>query len=141
MDNGKQRDINIWDEPEDVTGKRDSVDVNIPLLVIGTKQVLILSFPFCSSFLKSIFPQDLAADRSSLPVRQQRRSYIAEEFGTEEIHLNCTDEKSLLPGSSASNKLARFFDKVIERQFYRREQKSSTSGFWDRDSNERRRLI
>jgi hypothetical protein len=32
---------------------------------------------------------------------------------TEEIHLNCTDAKSLMAGSSASNKLSRFFDKVL----------------------------
>jgi len=123
--NGKNRDLSIWDEPStDDPGKRDLNDVNIPLLVIGTKQ-------------------DLAADRSSLPVRQQRKSWIAEEFGTEEIHLNCTDDKSLIPGSSSSNKLARFFDKVIERQFYRsRDNKSAAgNGSWDRETSERRRLI
>ena len=69
-----------------------SSDLNVPLLVIGTKQ-------------------DLESNRGSLPVHQ-KRSHVAEDYGTEEIHLNCTDTKSTVPGSSASNKLSRFFDKV-----------------------------
>ncbi len=64
--------------------------------------------------------QDLASDGGGLPVHQ-RRSSIAEEYLTEEIHLNCTDEKSLVAGSSALNKLSRFFDKVIDKQFYKRD--------------------
>ena len=80
--------------------------------------------------------QDLADDRKSLPVHQ-RRSYVAEEYGTEEIHLKGTDEKSLVPGSSASNKLSRFFDKVIEKQFYRRDK----SGNFGSSGHERRRLV
>ena len=40
------------------------------------------------------------------------RSDIAEELGTEEIHLNCNDPSSLAAGSSAATKLSRFFDKV-----------------------------
>lgn len=51
--------------------------------------------------------QDLASESgSSLPVHQ-KRSFIAEEYLTEEIQVNCTDEKSLAPGSTASNKLSR----------------------------------
>ncbi len=57
----------------------------------------------------------------------QKRSFIAEEYLTEEIHLNCQDEKALLPGSSALNKLSRFFDKVIEKQFYRRDKSISAA--------------
>ena len=57
---------------------------------------------------------------SGLPVHQ-KRSFIAEEYLTEEIHLSCNDERALVAGSSALNKLSRFFDKVIEKQFYRRE--------------------
>ena len=41
------------------------------------------------------------------------RSDIAEELGTEEIHLNCNDPSSLAAGSSAATKLSRFFDKVL----------------------------
>ena len=83
-----------------------------------------------------ILLQDLADDRKALPVHQ-RRSYVAEEYGTEEIHLKGTDEKSLVPGSSASNKLSRFFDKVIEKQFYRRDK----SGSFGSTGHDRRRLV
>jgi len=89
-----------WDDNEGL----DTIDVNVPLLVIGTKQ-------------------DLAGS-VGLPVHQ-RRSHIAEEYATEEIHLNCTDERSIVAGSSALNKLSRFFDKVVEKQFYRREKSGS----------------
>jgi len=82
-----------------------------------------------------------------LPVRQHRKSYIAEEFGAEEIHLNCTDEKSLIAGTSSSNKLARFFDKVIERQFCSSSRggakswESGGGGGGSRDTSERRRFL
>ena len=112
--NGKQRNDGFWDDnaPREVIP-----DVIFPLLVIGTKQ-------------------DLADDRKALPVHQ-RRSYVAEEYGTEEIHLKSTDEKALMPGSSASNKLSRFFDKVIEKQFYRRDKSGSVGS----SGQERRRLV
>jgi len=113
--NGKQKNDGFWDDnapPSEVIP-----DLNLPLLVIGTKQ-------------------DLADDRKSLPVHQ-RRSDVAEEYGTEEIHLKSTDEKSLVPGSSASNKLSRFFDKVIEKQFYRKDK----SGSFGSTGQERRRLV
>ena len=86
--NGKHKD---WDDV--LTHEDAASDLNVPLLVIGTKQ-------------------DLESNLSgSLPVHQ-KRSHVAEDYGTEEIHLNCTDTKSTVPGSSASNKLSRFFDKV-----------------------------
>ena len=45
--------------------------------------------------------QDLESSRAgSLPVHQ-RRSPIAEDYVSEEIHLKCTDGKSLVPGTSA----------------------------------------
>lgn len=81
--------------------------VNIPLLVIGTNV-------------------DRSGERGRLPT-SQRRSDIAEEFGTEEIHVNCLDTGSLAAGSSAATKLTRFFDKVVERQFFTRERSRSSS--------------
>ena len=54
---------------------------------------------------------DIASERSRLPTHQ-RRSDIAEEFGTEEIHINCNDPSALGAGSSAATKLSRFFDKA-----------------------------
>eukprot|EP00093_Oithona_nana_P007134 07134.XXX_145424_144023_1 [CDS] Oithona nana genome sequencing. len=114
--NGKHKD---WDDV--LTHEDDaSNDLNVPLLVIGTKQ-------------------DLESNRGSLPVHQ-KRSHVAEDYGTEEIHLNCTDTKSTVPGSSASNKLSRFFDKVIEKHFYRRD-KSGSGTFSHAERSERRRLV
>jgi Rab-like protein 3 len=69
----------------------DIGEVAIPLLVVGTKA-------------------DVMSERR-IPTHV-RRSDIAEEFGTEEIHLNCNDPSSLAAGSSAATKLSRFFDKV-----------------------------
>ena len=66
--------------------------VNIPLLVVGTKVD--------------------EANGSRLPLHN-RRSDIAEELATEEIHLNCNDKASIGPGTSAATKLSRFFDKVM----------------------------
>lgn len=50
--------------------------------------------------------QDLANESGILPVHQ-KRSFIADEYLTEEIQVNCTDDKSLAAGSTASNKLSR----------------------------------
>ena len=72
-------------------GSSEVGEVNIPLLVVGTKID--------------------EANGSRLPLHN-RRSHIAEEFGTEEIHLNCNDKTSIAPGTSAATKLTRFFDKV-----------------------------
>ena len=41
--------------------------------------------------------------------RQHRKSYIAEEFGAEEIQLNCTEQKALVAGTSSSNKLVSLY--------------------------------
>ena len=81
-------------------------EVNIPLLLVGTKVD--------------------EANGSRLPLHN-RRSDIAEELGTEEIHLNCNDKSSIGPGTSAATKLSRFFDKVITRQFYTDPRRSSVS--------------
>ena len=70
------------------------MQVSIPLLVVGTKVD--------------------EANGSRLPLHN-RRSDIAEEFGTEEIHLNCNDRNSIGPGTSAATKLSRFFDKVTRQ--------------------------
>lgn len=68
----------------------------------------------------------------------QRRSVVSEVYFAEEIHVNCNDAKSLMLGTSASNKLSRFFDKVIEKQFYRRDKAGSGTFV---HGNERRRLV
>jgi len=89
----------------------DIGEVQIPLLVVGTKA-------------------DVMSERS-IPTHM-RRSDIAEELGTEEIHLNCNDPSSLAAGSSAATKLSRFFDKVIERQFFGRSGSSVLNHQYDR---------
>ena len=93
----------------------------MPILVIGTKQ-------------------DLESQRGALPVHQ-KRSHIAEDYVTEEIHLCGTDAKSLMPGSSASNKLSRFFDKVIEKHSFQKRDKSGSGTFNHSDRIERRRIV
>jgi len=100
-----QEQSSAWEDP-DISG-RDIGQVDIPLLVVGTKM-------------------DAAKEKRGLPIHQ-KRSDIAEEFGTEEIHLNTGDPSGLAPGTSAATKLARFFDKVIEKQYYtsRPERKNS----------------
>ncbi|TRY63651.1 hypothetical protein TCAL_11411 [Tigriopus californicus] len=108
--NAKLRE-STWEDQSGSSDHLDTIDVNIPLLVVGTKQ-------------------DVASETHALPLHQ-KRSFIAEEYLTEEIQLNCQDERSVMAGSSASNKLCRFFDKVIDKQFYRRDVKAAS---------ERRRL-
>jgi len=90
-----------WDGANNDVG-----EVSIPLLVVGTKVD--------------------EANGSRLPLHN-RRSDIAEEYATEEIHLNCNDKTSIGPGTSAATKLARFFDKVIARQFYSSTRRPSVS--------------
>jgi len=93
---GTRSNDQAW-EDLDISGS-DIGQVDIPMLVVGTKM-------------------DAAKEKRSLPTHQ-KRSDIAEEFGTEEIQLNTGDSSGLAPGTSAATKLARFFDKVIERQYY-----------------------
>ena len=52
---------------------------------------------------------------------------FAEEIGADEICLNC-HERNLAAGTSHAVKLSRFFDKVIERKYYSRE----NSGLYDK---------
>lgn len=100
-----------WEDP-DISG-RDIGQVDIPMLVVGTKM-------------------DAAKEKRGLPTHQ-KRSDIAEEYGTEEIHLNTGDPSGLAPGTSAATKLARFFDKVIEKQYYMsKERKNSIPHATDR---------
>ena len=46
-----------------------------------------------------------------------------------------------MPGSSASNKLSRFFDKVIDKQFLQKRDKSGSGTFNHTERIERRRLV
>lgn len=72
----------------------------IPILVIGTKS-------------------DLVVDAQRIK-QMQRTGNIAEQCGADEICLNCHEVRSLGAGTTDAVKLARFFDKVIERKYYSR---------------------
>uniref|UniRef100_A0A6M2DCA0 Rab-like protein 3 n=1 Tax=Xenopsylla cheopis TaxID=163159 RepID=A0A6M2DCA0_XENCH len=72
----------------------------IPTFVIGTKL-------------------DLAEEKHRSKLRSI--SSIAEQCGADEIHVNCHQSKSLAAGSTSAVKLSRFFDKVIERRYYGRD--------------------
>lgn len=71
-----------------------------PILIIGTKLDLIKKFD-------SIGP---GAAKFSSP--------IAAKFRCDEFRLNSYDPKFLAAGSTNSLKLSRFFDQVIQKQFY-----------------------
>ncbi|XP_015903383.2 rab-like protein 3 [Parasteatoda tepidariorum] len=73
------------------------VDNQIPILVIGTKQSLVME----------VYP----------PGRTKRTSSIADECGADEIYVDCCQARSFAPGSSNAVKLSRFFDKVIEKKY------------------------
>ncbi|KAL4233170.1 Rab-like protein 3 [Mactra antiquata] len=81
-------------DPEEFAGNQ------IPLLVIGTKAD----------------QAETIRDKS-----KSRTSSMAEEFGADQFDLDCQNVKYLSPGSTNAVKLARFFDKVIERRYYSRE--------------------
>lgn len=46
---------------------------------------------------------------------------LADEISADEICLNCRDTRSIQAGTTDAVKLERFFDKVIERKYYSRE--------------------
>ncbi|KAG8199556.1 hypothetical protein JTE90_009397 [Oedothorax gibbosus] len=73
------------------------VDNQIPVLVIGTKQDLVME----------VYP----------PGRTKRTASIAEECGADEIYVDCRHTRSFAPGSSNAVKLSRYFDKVIEKKY------------------------
>ncbi|XP_014773972.1 rab-like protein 3 isoform X3 [Octopus bimaculoides] len=103
---GNNREYNECDfDPEQFAGNQ------IPILVVGTKVDLAQSLR--DNFLS-------------------KRSTVAEECGAGEINLDCKQKKFLAPGSTNAVKVAKFFDKVIERRFYNRElggQAAMLSGF------------
>ena len=82
--------------------------VQIPLLVVGTKAD-VMSERSIPTHMRRLHIEEI--DDPGLTF-YSFRSDIAEELGTEEIHLNCNDPSSLAAGSSAATKLSRFFDKV-----------------------------
>ena len=68
-------------------------DKNIPVLVVATK-----------------------VDLDSNSTRLIGSSSIAQECSAEEIYVDCTNPRSLAPGSTNAVTLSRFFDRVVERK-------------------------
>ncbi|KAF7238124.1 Homogentisate 1,2-dioxygenase [Varanus komodoensis] len=81
-------------------------DNQIPLLVIGTK-----------------LDQIPEVKRNDV---LRRTAFLAEDFGAEEINLDCTSPRYLAAGSSNAVKLSRFFDKVIEKRYFLRDGNQSS---------------
>ncbi|XP_014677321.1 PREDICTED: rab-like protein 3 [Priapulus caudatus] len=69
-----------------------------PILVVGTKADLAQG----------------ALDASG----RHRASSVAEDCLVDEMNIDCHNTKYVAPGSSNAVKISRFFDKVIEKQFY-----------------------
>ena len=88
----------------------DIGEVQIPLLVVGTKADIMSERSIPTHMRRWCTKQGISVVDL---VFYLTRSDIAEELGTEEIHLNCNDPSSLAAGSSAATKLSRFFDKVL----------------------------
>lgn len=78
----------------------------IPMIFIGTKL-------------------DLAGEKRLNGI--DRSGDLAQDWGADKLYLDCRDGRSLSPGSSASVKLSRFFDKVIEMRYHRHDPMSPLS--------------
>uniref|UniRef100_A0A182RI95 Rab-like protein 3 n=1 Tax=Anopheles funestus TaxID=62324 RepID=A0A182RI95_ANOFN len=85
-------------DPEQFLGS-----TQIPILVIGTKLDV------------------LDESHKQKIVNRTSAGGIAEQCGADEICLNCHEARSLAAGTTDSVKLARFFDKVIERKYHSRD--------------------
>lgn len=83
-------------DPEEFIGA-----TQIPILVVGTKLDLV--------------------DERRHPKTVQTAGGIAEQCGAEEIWLNCRDPRSIAAGTTDAVKLARFFDRVIEKKQHSRD--------------------
>uniref|UniRef100_A0A240SXD5 Uncharacterized protein n=1 Tax=Glossina palpalis gambiensis TaxID=67801 RepID=A0A240SXD5_9MUSC len=113
-------------DPEEFIGA-----TQIPILVVGTKLDLV--------------------DEKRHPKTVQKAGGIGktEQCGAEEIWLNCRDPRSIAAGTTDAVKLARFFDRVIEKKqhsrdcgffgsssaFDRRRHQTSPASFSDSTSN------
>lgn len=90
------KNLDLEFDPEQFIGS-----TQIPILVIGTKL-------------------DLLDEKRRLR-DLHKISGIAQQCGAEEICLNSHDIRSLAAGTTDAVKLARFFDKVIEKKYYSKE--------------------
>lgn len=61
--------------------------------------------------------------------KANRCQSFAQEIGADDFYINCRDVRSTAAGSTIAVKLQRFFDRVIERKYYSKE----NSTFYDRN--------
>jgi hypothetical protein len=80
--------------------------LQIPILVVGTKN-------------------DLIDEKQRKICKNQA---FSQEIGADEIYINSRDVRSIQAGSTTAVKLQKFFDKVIERKYFTRD----NSTFYDR---------
>ncbi|XP_052871820.1 rab-like protein 3 [Anopheles cruzii] len=97
---------------KDVLKGNDMLDID-PEQFLGSTQIPILVIGTKLDMLDEGHKQKIM-NRTSV-------GSIAEQCGAQEICLNCHEARSLAAGTTDSVKLARFFDKVIERKYYNRE--------------------
>ncbi|XP_041771591.1 rab-like protein 3 isoform X1 [Anopheles merus] len=90
-------------DPEQFLGSTQFKLSQIPILVIGTKLDMLDE-----------------GHKQKIQTRTSAGS-IAEQCGADEICLNCHESRSLAAGTTDAVKLARFFDKVIERKYHNRD--------------------
>lgn len=53
--------------------------------------------------------------------KQSKNQGFAQEIGADELYINCRDLRSIHAGSTNAVKLQKFFDKVIERKYFSRD--------------------
>lgn len=80
--------------------------MQLPILVVGTKN-------------------DLIDEKQRKANRSQS---FAQEVGADDFYINSRDVRSINAGSTIAVKLQRFFDKVVERKYFSKE----NSTFYDR---------
>lgn len=61
--------------------------------------------------------------------KANRSQSFSQEIGADDFFINCRDVRSIAAGSTVAVKLSKFFDKVIERKYYSKE----NSTFFDRN--------
>ncbi|XP_055609334.1 rab-like protein 3 isoform X2 [Uranotaenia lowii] len=95
------KDVLKGGEAIDIDPEQFLGSTQIPILVIGTKLDM------------------LDDNHKSKILNKTNAGSIAQQCGADEICLNCHESRSLAAGTTDAVKLARFFDKVIERKHHR----------------------
>lgn len=102
--------------------KKQLKNLQIPILVIGTKADLVDDAQRMKQLQRTgnIGECDINYLIYCIYLIIFQFNFVADQCSADEILLNCHEVRSLAAGTSGSVKLARFFDKVIERKYYPR---------------------